>query len=142
VFSPEIKLNAMFGKTVRLVGVSPISREVRRGDFVALQVLWHFEQPLPPGHVIGYYLGNPKKPYLTHIDTTTFFKGRVPHGAIAPGESICDFESLPVPANAEPGDYELSVLVYPSGGFESPPSRQSKVRPGLLRLYDVHVRAE
>jgi hypothetical protein len=142
VLSPEIKLNAAFGKTVHLIGVTPVSREVKRGELVSVQSLWRFDQPLPPDRVIAYYLGNGKTPNLAYIDTKDFFKGKVPHAAIAPGESVCDFETLQMPPNAEPGDYELSVIVYPPAGFECSSPMRSKVRPGLVRLYDVHLVAD
>jgi len=113
------RLDADFGSTVHLLGVSPICDAVAPGDRLQLLVLWRFDQPLPGDCTISYELTADSGAAVARLDTHGFFRDQRPFADLAPGESVLDFVNIPVLPETPPGTYKLSLALSSADGRDS-----------------------
>lgn len=124
LFTAPAELNSLhytFASQVTLLGYTwPLGEPLwRPGSVLALSLYWRGEGPSRPDYSLSLGLSGPRGVIWQHDETAPVL-GMYPFSRLAPGEVIADYYEVPVPADATPGTYTLSLLLYrvlPDGGF-------------------------
>ncbi len=110
-------LDLRLGPSIRLVGYDLAQEEVAAGDALALTLYWQTDQALTARYkVFTHLLGE-----VYNADAGNFIWGQIdsePAGGQAPttvwtpGEIVADRYTIPVAADAPPGQYALEIGLY------------------------------
>ena len=128
-----------FGNQAQLVSVIPAPEKIMRGRNVEFVVNWWLLEPLPAGHTISYRLRN-RQQDLALLDTTSIQTSGQPYASIPAGGMVFnDRISLPTPADATPGIYEVVAYLYPFENYALHTDQGSPIFLSQRTLFTVNI---
>ncbi len=111
----ETTTDFIFGDTIRLIGYAlPLGTEYAAGDTLPISLFWQAEQTIPQDYTVASFLTQGNGVAVQGRDSA-------PDGGFARtslwsvGVQITDNRALILPANLASGDYNLWLLLYPTG---------------------------
>ena len=128
-----------FGNQAQLVSVIPAPEKIMRGRNVEFVVSWWLLEPLPAGHTISYRLRN-RQQDLAVLDTTGIQTSGQAYASIPAGGTVFnDRISLPIPADTQPGIYEVVTYLYPFEHYTINPAQGSPIFLSQRTLFTVNI---
>ncbi|HLB50236.1 MAG TPA: hypothetical protein VJL59_24710 [Anaerolineales bacterium] len=133
-----------FGGTVRMLGYTITTKDLKPGSAMRLTATWEAEQPALAAYKIFVHLVGPLKDDGSVIyaqrDTEpcdNFYSSR----QWAPGEIIVDRFALSLPNDIPPGDYKLLIGWYDSGTLERLTANDElgRAHDNAVELEQVHI---
>lgn len=114
---------ALFGELIRLIGFD-LSGTPKAGQTLDLTLYWRGEQVIRENYTIFVHLLDKDGNRVAQRDTEPRY-GALPTSKWATGALFADNQSLDLPADLPPGDYNLIIGIYrPSDFFRLPISEQ------------------
>jgi len=111
--SPDIQNwdGASFGDAISLLGFSYVEPSGLVGDGVKLILFWRADQPVEQNWKVFVHLVGPEGTIVSQNDKYPY-DGLYPTYRWWPGQIVDDPYELSVPADAQPGDYQIAVGMY------------------------------
>lgn len=109
---PEQRLDAMFGESLRLVGMDlPVGSTVVRGASLPVSLLWEAAGPIAQDYTVALLLIGPDGAVAAQRDSfpVNYFE---PTSTWRAGSLHRDNHALAIPPGTAPGTYRLWVVVY------------------------------
>lgn len=114
------RVDARFGKAVRLLGVHIETSRLRPGESVRLSLAWEALLDAPPASTVFVHLVGPDGVVRGQQDNPPVW-GTQPLSLWRAGDRVRDPYQIPVPADAPPGRYDLAIGLYdPTTGERLP----------------------
>ena len=113
----EHPLDLRLGPSIRLVGYDLAQEEVAPGDALELTLYWQTDQPLTARykvftHLLGEVYNAGAGNFIWGQVDSEPAGGQAPTTTWTPGEIVADRYTLPVAADAPPGQYALEIGLY------------------------------
>jgi hypothetical protein len=97
---------AVFGETAEFLGYELSATEARPGEALTLVTAWRLLRPLPEAALFAHVGGGAATP-LAQADSLG-----APGESWVAGDVLLQLHTIPLPADAAPGTYPLSVGIY------------------------------
>ncbi|HSR35274.1 MAG TPA: glycosyltransferase family 39 protein [Anaerolineae bacterium] len=113
---PDFPVEALLDSSVRLLGYSVDSLQLRSGDTIHLTLHWQALAPLDKDYTVFTHLLGEQNPvtngplWAGHDGQPN--GGHYPTTAWQPGQVIIDVHPLAIPAGTPPGEYQLEAGLY------------------------------
>jgi len=129
--TPEVPLDAELGGALRLLGVSPdlVDHPVRPGEKLSLTLHWQVLAPTDEAYTLFVHAVGADGAVLTQVDGQPQ-GGFCPTVFWDPGERLQDGVVLQIPADAEPGVYQVVGGLYLLTTGERLPTSGAGALPG------------
>jgi hypothetical protein len=129
-----------FGEAIELVGYELARDDYRPGDYLVVDLYWRTRQPLPLDYTAGVHLirmTGDSVTILTQDDHRPIAWPRYSSQWIV-GEIVRDPHVLAIPADASPGQYQLSTVLYDLNTLQRLPLPAEGT--DFLRLHTIEIK--
>jgi hypothetical protein len=133
--APQLQFEALFGQQARLVGLDLPQTTVKAGESLPLTLYWQALAPFDRSWKVFVHLTDQNGNIIGQQDQVPG-AGEFPTNGWVPDEYLEDHYQLPVPAEAQPGSYQLKIGFYDPNDF----SRLPVIEAGETK--DNHVTLE
>jgi hypothetical protein len=121
--APQFQFEAMFGGQARLVGLNLPETTVKAGETLPLTLYWQALAPFDRSWKVFVHLTDQAGQIIGQQDQVPG-GGEFPTSGWVPNEYLVDRYQLPVPAETQPGSYQLEIGLYDPNDFSRLPVSQ------------------
>ncbi len=136
---PLTSEGARFEGGIELTGAALLDRQVNPGDFVRVALTWQTPTPIGDSfHVFVHVVGADEALVAQHDAVPG--GGLLPMPSWQPGQPVEDRLAIRLPADLEPGVYQVRVGIYhPDSGLRLPVAAGEEVGPGYVVIGHLSV---
>lgn len=107
-----------FGEHIRLVGVRERAKTFLPGEAITLDLLWQAESKLQADYTVFMHLRRAEDGGQIAANDSPPMNGAAPTSSWSPGDIITDTRAIEIPADAQPGQYDVIIGWYQYPSFE------------------------
>ena len=127
--TPQVPMHAIFGDEIALVGVDPPQVRAHGGETITFRLYWQALRPASASYTVFTHLIRPHNPHPIAQHDKLPLDGDYPTVAWAPGETVVDTYTIPIPENTPRGTYQVVTGLYQLQTLQRLPLTEGKRNP-------------